>query len=52
MKCFQMIDSLKSFLNEKEDERNKEEKLNFQDKIKTIQEFNKEKNLFINFLKS
>lgn len=36
MKCFQMIDSLKSFLNEKEDERNKEEKLNFQDKIKTL----------------
>lgn len=31
-----MIDSLKSFLNEKEDERNKEEKLNFQDKIKTL----------------
>lgn len=31
-----MIDSLKSFLNGKEDERNKEEKLNFQDKIKTL----------------
>ena len=36
MKSFKMIDSLKSFLNEKEEERNKKEHLNFQDKIKIL----------------